>query len=125
MKMMKTKPVCSCSVSPFHWRTIGSDPRSRRRLCHQGARQLGPTEECVIGTDTEQNADERADDTAGNRSGGEWHKYLEKAFNQDAAVHPQDAADDNAGDKQVQKVRVFGEHGHRVRNRSRQQMVVS
>ena len=35
---------------------------------------------------------------------GQRHEYLEKALDEDAAVHAQNAADDDAGDEQIEKV---------------------
>jgi hypothetical protein len=58
-------------------------------------------EERVMGAETEQYADQRPDDGAGNRARGQWDEYLEEALDQDGSIHPQDAADDDAGDEQI------------------------
>src|SRR5260370_30981400 len=59
------------------------------------------------------------------RADGERHEYLQETLHKDVAIHSQNAADDDARDKQVQKVRVFREFNDGFFDLGRQQLVVS
>ena len=60
-------------------------------------------------TEAQQDADQRPDQAAGDRRRRQGHEYLQEALDEDGAVHPQDAADDDAGDEQIEEIGVLGE----------------
>jgi hypothetical protein len=65
-------------------------------------------EERVEGAQPKQRTDQRADDTGGDRANRQRHEYLQKSLHQNLAVHAQDAADDDAGDEQIEEVGILG-----------------
>ena len=80
-------------------------------------------EERVVSSETKQDADQRSDHAAGDRARGQGNEYLEEALDQDTPVHSQDAADDDAGNEQIQEIRILGEVLYRGQNRIRQQVM--
>jgi hypothetical protein len=69
-------------------------------------------------------SDRGANDASGNRAGKQRYKDFQEALDQDIALHTQDAANDDAADKQVEEVRPLGKVGDRLDHRHRKQMRV-
>jgi hypothetical protein len=80
-------------------------------------------EEGVEGPEPQEHTNHRADDPTADRPGGKRDEDLEEALNQDTAIHTENAADDDAGDEQVQKIGVLGELYHRAEDGVWQQMM--
>jgi hypothetical protein len=89
--------------------------------CHDGYHNK---EERVISAKPEQGANKRADEARDNRADGERHKNLQEPLHQDLTVHAQNAADDDAGDEQVEEVGVLREFDDGLLKLRRQQLVV-
>src|SRR5262249_19686585 len=81
-------------------------------------------EEGVKGAEPEHGADQRADDAGRDRANRQWHEYFQKPLHQHLAVHTEDAADDDAGDKQVEEVGILGKLDDRFLDLRRQQLVI-
>jgi hypothetical protein len=78
----------------------------------------------VIGAQSKQRADHRANDAGGDRTNRQRHEYFEESLHQNPAVHTQDAADDDASDEQVKEVGILGEFDDGFFNLRRQQLVI-
>ena len=68
--------------------------------------------------------DQGSDRTRRDRAEGERHEYLDEALHKNLAIHPKDAADDDAGDEEVEEVGVLGELDDRLLDLGRDQLVV-
>src|SRR5271170_1258569 len=80
-------------------------------------------EEGVEGPQSQERSDHRADDPTGDRPSGKRDEDLEETLDQDTAIHTKDAADDDAGDEEVEEIGVLGELRHRAEDGSWQQMM--
>ena len=78
----------------------------------------------VARAEAERGADRRADDRGRDRAGRERDEDLHEALDQHAAIHAQDAADDDRRDEQVQEVGRLREFDREVQHRLRQHVVV-
>jgi hypothetical protein len=80
-------------------------------------------EEGVEDPEAEQRPDAGADDGRDDGSERQGQEDLEEALDQHGAVHPEDAADDDRRDEQIEEVAEVGELGDRVKDLLGQQMV--
>src|SRR6266480_5490476 len=78
---------------------------------------------CVACSHPQRRADQRSNYRRHHRSGGKRNEYFQKSLDQHSAIHTEDTADNNRGDKQVEKVSVLKKRRHWLQQRSRQQMV--
>ena len=88
---------------------------------HDGKHDI---EEAVVGAETQHGPDQGSDHTRRDRAEGKRHEYLDEALHQNPAIHSQDAADDDAGDEEVEEVGVLGELDDRFLDLGRDQLVI-
>ncbi|GJD76721.1 hypothetical protein CFIICLFH_4980 [Methylobacterium goesingense] len=81
-------------------------------------------EEGVVGAEAEERAHQGADAARRQGAEAEGDEDLEEALDQYRPVHPQDAADDDGRDVEVEKVGELGEVRDRLDDRTRDQRVV-
>ena len=80
--------------------------------------------EGVVGAETHQDADGGSDQARGDRTRGERHEDFQKALHQHSAIHAQNAANDDAGNEQVEKIRIFRELDDRLLDLRRQELII-
>ena len=82
-------------------------------------------EEGVIAAETQCGADQGSDDGCRDRSDGQRNEDLQEATDQHVAVHAENTADDDGGDKDVEEVGRLGEFDDRAFDLRRYQVVVN